>query len=145
MSCAACGIAEDDDIELKTCTACKSVRYCSVTCQKEHRSKHKRACKKRAAELRDEILFKQPESSHLGDCPICFLPLPIDNDKSNMMACCSKTICNGCDYANKIRVLEGQLQQKYPRERLQPTCPFCRHPAPNSEEGIKKNFMKRVD
>jgi len=26
---------------------------------------------KRAAELRDEILFKQPESSHRGDCPIC--------------------------------------------------------------------------
>jgi hypothetical protein len=70
MCCAACGIAGEDDIQLKTCTACKSVRYCSVKCQKEHRSQHKRECKKRAAELRDEILFKQRESSHKGDCPI---------------------------------------------------------------------------
>ena len=34
--------------------------------------------RKRAAVLRDELLFKQPESSHLGDCPICCLPLPLD-------------------------------------------------------------------
>eukprot|EP00984_Skeletonema_dohrnii_P028597 scaffold18652_cov83-Skeletonema_dohrnii-CCMP3373.AAC.1 len=71
MCCACCGIAEGDDIKLKTCTACKSARYCSVKCQKDHRPKHKGACKKRAAELRDELLFKQPESSHFGDCPIC--------------------------------------------------------------------------
>eukprot|EP00985_Skeletonema_marinoi_P026872 scaffold21234_cov73-Skeletonema_marinoi.AAC.1 len=64
MCCASCGTAEVDDIKLKTCTACKSVRYCSIKCQKEHRSQHKRACKKRAAELHDEILFKQPENAH---------------------------------------------------------------------------------
>eukprot|EP00984_Skeletonema_dohrnii_P005111 scaffold1799_cov134-Skeletonema_dohrnii-CCMP3373.AAC.1 len=64
MCCASCGTAQADDIQLKTCTACKSVRYCSVKCQKEHRPQHKRACKKRAAELRDELLFRQPESSH---------------------------------------------------------------------------------
>eukprot|EP00985_Skeletonema_marinoi_P030096 scaffold30504_cov80-Skeletonema_marinoi.AAC.1 len=75
MCCASCGIGQVDDIKLKKCTACYLVRYCSVKCQKEHRPQHKRACKKRAAELRDEILFKQPESSDLGDCPICFLPL----------------------------------------------------------------------
>eukprot|EP00984_Skeletonema_dohrnii_P024979 scaffold14127_cov67-Skeletonema_dohrnii-CCMP3373.AAC.1 len=69
--CASCGVAEADDMKLKKCTACKSARYCSIKCQKEHRPKHKRDCKKRAAELRDEILFKQPECSHFGDCPIC--------------------------------------------------------------------------
>mmetsp|Transcript_8934 Transcript_8934/g.15178 ORF Transcript_8934/g.15178 Transcript_8934/m.15178 type:complete len:93 (-) Transcript_8934:217-495(-) len=67
MYCAACGIAGADDIKLKKCTACKSVRYCGVKCQKEHRPKHKKECKNRAAELRDEILFKQPESRDLGD------------------------------------------------------------------------------
>ncbi|KAK1739981.1 hypothetical protein QTG54_008931 [Skeletonema marinoi] len=132
MYCAACGTAEVDDVKLKKCTACHS---------RDHRPKHKRACKKRAAELRDEILFKQPVSSHSGDCPICCLPLSIDHTKSSIMACCSKFICNGCDYANKIRELEGKLQQKCPRERLQPTCPFCRHPAPNSEEE-KKEFYE---
>jgi hypothetical protein len=64
--CASCGIAEVDGVKvkLKQC-ACKLVRYCSVACQKEHRSQHKNVCKKQVAELRDEILFKQPESSHL--------------------------------------------------------------------------------
>lgn len=63
--CASCGITGGDDINLKVCTACRLVKYCSVDCQKNHRSQHKRACKQKVTELRDEILFKQPENSHL--------------------------------------------------------------------------------
>ena len=77
MFCAFCGTAGGDEIKLKRCNACYLVRYCSVKCQKDHWPKHKKECKKRAAELRDEILFKQPESTHLGDCPICCLPVPL--------------------------------------------------------------------
>ncbi|KAK1734131.1 hypothetical protein QTG54_015134 [Skeletonema marinoi] len=71
-------MSEDNADALKNCTACYLVKYCSVQCQKEHRKQHKRDCKKRAAEIRDELLFKQPESTHLGDCPICMIPLPLD-------------------------------------------------------------------
>ncbi len=54
MRCASCGITDEGDgVELKKCTACKLVRYCGVECQRKHRPEHKRACKKRAAELRD--------------------------------------------------------------------------------------------
>ena len=126
MCCAGCGKAEVDDIKLRTCTACKSVRYCGVKCQREHRSKHKGDCQKRVAELHDEILFKQPESSHLGDCPICCLPLSLDPEKSGLYSCCSKTVCSGCDYANQKRELEGKMDHK---------CPFCRHQALESKEG----------
>ena len=136
MCCAACGVAENENIKLKKCNACKSVRYCGVQCQKDHRPQHKRACKKRVAELRDEILFKQPESTHLGDCPICCLPLPIDDDKYIMMACCSKMICNGCNYANRMRELEGKIQQK---------CPFCRHPRAKSQKEAERDLMKRAE
>ena len=135
MCCASCGTAELDDMKLKTCTACKSVRYCSVKCQKNHRPQHKRACKKRAAELRDELLFKQPESSHLGDCPICMIPLPLDQIKSTMMTCCSKVICDGCCYANVIRELQAKLE---------PKCPFCRKVLPSDKE-IEENYMKRIE
>eukprot|EP00984_Skeletonema_dohrnii_P027445 scaffold16982_cov91-Skeletonema_dohrnii-CCMP3373.AAC.5 len=135
MCCASCGTAEVDDVKLKTCSACKSVRYCSVTCQKEHRPQHKRACKKKAGELHDEILFKQPESSYEGDCPLCCLPISLDKTKSTLMSCCSKIICEGCEYSYGMRIFE---------ESLEPTCPFCRHPAPNSEEEEIKNIMKRV-
>jgi|SaaInl74LU_5_DNA_1037368.scaffolds.fasta_scaffold16352_1 TPR repeat protein len=136
MCCAACSTAGVDGIKLKKCNACYLVRYCGVKCQKEHRPQHKRECKKRVAELRDEILFKQPDSTHLGDCPICFLPLPIDENKSTMMVCCSKFICNGCDYANQVREREGKRQHK---------CAFCRHPAPKSKEESVRNLMKRVE
>ena len=89
--CANCGATAGDDIKLRNCAACHLVSYCSVKCQREHRPKHKRACKKRAAEIRDEHLFKQPEGSYLGDCPICFLPMSLDVDiYSNLMTCCGK-------------------------------------------------------
>ena len=134
--CASCGVAEGDDIKLKKCTACHLVRYCGVKCQREHRPQHKRACKKRAAELRDEILFKQLESSHMGDCPICCLPLSLDAEKSTMMACCSNMICKGCGYTNGIREIRESLDQR---------CPFCRHRMPKTHDEAVKDFMKRVE
>ncbi|KAK1747254.1 zf-MYND and TPR domain-containing protein [Skeletonema marinoi] len=136
MCCAACGAAEADHIKLKKCNACYLVKYCSVKCQKEHRPKHKRECKKRAAELRDELLFKQPESCHLGDCPICCLPLSVDESNSTMMSCCSKAICDGCDYADQMRETGGKRQSK---------CPFCRHPTPKSQEEAERIQKKRIE
>ena len=133
--CASCGIAANDDVKLKNCTACHLVKYCGVKCQREHRPQHKRACKKRAAELHDEILFKQPESTHLGDCPICCLPLPLDGKASSLMACCSQQICKGCGYSNAMREIKENVVER---------CPFCRHPTPKTQEEAVKDFMRRV-
>jgi hypothetical protein len=72
MLCASCRIAEVDDIKLKQCPNCDLVRYCSDNCLQGNLSQHDAQCKERAAELRDQILFRQPESTHLGDCSICF-------------------------------------------------------------------------
>ncbi len=74
------------DVKLKKC-ACKLVKYCSVECQKNHRPQHKKACKKQAAELRDELLLTQPDGTHLGECQICYLPLPIDVKKWTIYSC----------------------------------------------------------
>eukprot|EP00985_Skeletonema_marinoi_P025036 scaffold17964_cov127-Skeletonema_marinoi.AAC.7 len=136
MFCAACGIAGVDAIKLKKCTACYLVRYCSIKCQRDHRPQHKKECKKRAAELRDEILFRQPESTHLGDCPICCLPLPLGRENCTIMECCSNTVCDGCYGANMIREQEQKLKH---------TCPFCRNPAPESSEDVEKNLIKRME
>ena len=135
MRCASCGITEGDNIKLKKCNACYLVRYCGVKCQKEHRPEHKKACKKRAAELHDEILFKQPEGTDLGDCPICLLPLPVDSAYT-IMSCCSKNICKGCTLANTMREYQESLEYK---------CPFCRKPAPTSEAASRANVMKRIE
>ena len=133
--CASCGKSEVDDVKLKPCDGCDLVRYCSDACREDHRPDHEVKCKERGAELRDEILFKQPESSHMGDCPICCLPLPMEYEKSTLYSCCSKTVCDGCNYANGLR----QLQ-----ERRQQTCPFCRKSATETREEADKNLMKRI-
>ena len=64
--CASCGTTGNDDVKLKDCSACHLMKYCSVKCQKDHRPQHKKECKKRAAELHDELLFKQPENTHIS-------------------------------------------------------------------------------
>ena len=132
--CASCGIAELDEVQLKPCNCCDLVKYCSDACQEDHRPEHETKCKKRAAELRDEILFRQPETIHKGDCPICMIPLPLDGNKS-FYSCCSKTVCDACQLANTTR-------QK--RENQPQTCPFCRHPAPKTREDAEKMMMKRI-
>eukprot|EP00984_Skeletonema_dohrnii_P005372 scaffold1890_cov86-Skeletonema_dohrnii-CCMP3373.AAC.4 len=135
--CASCGIAEVDDIKLTTCDdSCKLVRYCSVACQRDHRPLHEAVCKKRVAELRDYLLFRQPKISYFGACPICFLPLALDGSKRMMMSCCSKVICDGCWYANKIREQNASLEQR---------CPFCRHPVPATMAEADANVMKRAE
>jgi hypothetical protein len=136
MCCASCGRAEVDDIKLMDCDdGCDLVKYCSDECQDNHRSKHKEECRKRKAELRDRDLFTMPDESCYGECPICCLPLPLDSSKSTFMSCCSKMICNGCNYANKMREIEEGLQQR---------CAFCREPAPETNEEANKRCMKRI-
>ncbi len=132
--CASCGEAEVDDVKLKKC-ACNLVKYCSVDCQKNHRPLHKKACKKRLAEKRVDLLLTQPDSSHLGECPLCCLPLSLKMAESTLYACCSKIICHGCVYANKKRELEQGLDHK---------CPFCREPDAKTREEEEQRSMKRV-
>lgn len=135
--CASCGIAAGANVNLRKCTACKLVKYCGVTCQKAHRSKHKKACKKRAAELHDEILFAEPDGTHEGDCPICLVPHSLDLSKYRMMPCCSKTICQGCYFFNmKREAEEGKRQHQ---------CPYCRQAIPETEEEIQKMRKRRVE
>jgi TPR repeat protein len=133
--CANCGKAAVDNVKLKKCGGCELVKYCSVECQKIHRPKHKKECKKRAAEIRYDKLFRQPAGSHMGECAICCLPMPLDPQKSMLMDCCSKLICLGCNFANRLREREQGLEIK---------CAFCREPLPELQEEADQNFMNRV-
>ena len=59
--CANCGKQGSDTVKLKSCTACRLVKYCGVECQRAHRKQHKKACKQHAAKLEDELLLAAPE------------------------------------------------------------------------------------
>jgi len=129
--CANCGKGEDSDNSLKFCTACKLVKYCSRDCQIAHRPQHKKACKKRVAELHDEKLFADP--SPREECPICLQPHPHDADKSVFKSCCGKIICLGCIYA-----MHMSEKGKY-------LCPFCRTPKASSGEEEDKRVKKLAE
>src|SRR5210317_592689 len=100
--CAACG---KEGGNLNTCNKCNRVKYCNAACKKKHKSKHKKACERRVAELHDEALFKDHPQNE--ECPICMLPLPLDRRESVFNSCCGKTICYGCAY----EILVGDVRK----------------------------------
>ena len=135
--CANCGKAEEESDKLKLCTACKLVKYCSRDCQIAHRPQHKKECRKRAAELHDIELFKQPPNPY-GDCPICFLRMPSLSSGSIFNSCCGKVICSGCSNAPVYDDQGNEVDNK--------KCAFCRTPWPdNNIEELKKRRRKRVE
>ena len=131
-TCANCGKGEESSGHLKACTACKLVNYCNRDCQIAHRPQHKKLCKKRAAELYDETLFKEPTRD---ECPICMLLLPLYDTHAGttFRSCCGKHICNGCEFTMEESGA-GDL------------CPFCKSPPSKSnEEEVEriKKLMKK--
>jgi TPR repeat protein len=159
--CAECG--KEGGVSLKVCKLCMQVKYCDATCQKNHWPTHKAACKQRAAELRDEALFKHPPAKE--DCPICFLPMPVrliccvslppatilsvpiydlaiandgleDKETEIHYPCCGKSICAGCKHS---------FNQTGNADK----CPFCNTDRSSitvegAEETVEK-LMKRVE
>jgi len=132
--CANCGKGEENSDSLKACTACRLVKYCNRDCQIAHRPQHKKECKKRAAELHDEKLFKQPPPKE--DCPICMIRLPVLDTGRRYMSCCGKVICSGCKHA-PVYDNEGN--------EVADTCPFCRTPNPGTNEEVIKRLDKRME
>ena len=133
--CANCGKGEESANSLKACTACKMVKYCNRECQIAHRPQHKKECKKRAKELHDEELFKQPPPQ-FEDCPICFLRMPELDTGKRFQTCCGKMICSGCIHAPVYDDQGNEVDNQ--------KCPFCRTPNPTNEEGIER-INKRAD
>ena len=126
--CACCG---KEGSGMNACNKCQMVKYCNASCKKKHRSKHKKKCERRVAELFDIELFKQPPKKE--DCPICMLPLPWLDTGSKYKSCCGKVICSGCIHAVRLR------------SNMVSLCPFCRAPAPTSKKEILKQTKKRIE
>ena len=130
-TCANCGKEGANNI----CNKCKMVTYCNAACKKKHKTKHKKACERRVAELRDIELFKQLPPR--DDCPICFLRLPYLGSGRRYKSCCGKVICSGCIYAPVYDDQGNAMDNEI--------CPFCRIPTPETDEEIIKGLQKRVD
>ena len=132
-ACANCG---KEGINLNICNKCKDAKYCNAACKKKHRSKHKKQCERRVAEMHDEALFKEPPPQ-CRDCPICFLSLPSMNSGRRYMACCGKTICSGCCHADVYDNLGNIIADK--------KCPFCRVSFAVSDAENIRRLMQRME
>ena len=130
-SCANCGKGEENSGDLKVCAACKMVKYCNRECQLAHHPEHKQECKKRAAELHDVKLFKQPPQR--DECPICFLPPPPVPGGMRNSVCCGQSICGGCVY------------QFLTTSGLKMLCAYCRSPLGKSLEEMAEYRKKRME
>ena len=79
------------------------------------------------------LMKKGSKRSEEDDCPLCQLPMPLDEGQTSQTTfktCCMKLVCNGCILAAKKRGMKD--------------CPFCRAPTPD-ESQILFNIKKRVD
>ena len=131
-NCAACG---KEGGNLNTCNKCKMVTYCNAACKKKHRSKHKKACERRVAELHVyEELFK--EHPPRDDCPICFLPLPFGERQATFSPCCGKVICTGC--------IVAMDEEARGRGKVD-ICAFCRVTYPRSAAENIKRMQKLME
>ena len=157
--CAECGEEEAGGaVSLKTCKSCMQAKYCNTECQHKHWPKHKKECKQRVAEQRDEALFKDPPPKE--ECPICFLPMPkrliyclslppatissvpiydfaianeelATKDMEKYYPCCGKSICRGCVHSF---CMSGNDK-----------CPFCNSDCNKTDEEDVADLMKRVE
>jgi len=95
---------------------------------------HLDGCK--LGKISDEDLFKQPPHIE-GDCPICFLRLPIIPTGYKYKTCCGKMICSGCSYAPLYDNQGNKVDNK--------KCQFCRVPTPFTNEEIVNRVEKRAE
>ena len=86
----------------------------------------------------DELLFKVPSPSK-EDCPICLLPMPIDELKCIYAPCCGKFICHGCQYQT---IMVAATSKK--SSSLITKCAFCREPTIVSDKEFIAMCKKRM-
>jgi len=68
------------------------------------------------------------------DCAICFVPLSRTESDTIYQACCGKDLCKAC-----IR----QNEEKNAGKKIAFACPFCREPAPTSDEETLRQLQAR--
>ena len=75
--------------------------------------------------------------SEREECPICMIPLPIEDNEIRFMTCCGKSICIGCDYKQQM----SEIKNGVPKSEQK--CAFCCQPDPENHIKALKKLMKK--
>jgi len=77
------------------------------------------------------------------ECPVCFVPLPLEEGDSVYLVCCGKSVCLACTMENlrATKVINAKRKKKK-QPPLDHACPFCRT-IPN-KKNLKEQFKERI-
>ena len=96
--------------------------------------------KKLEEELKGADLFAPLPPTE--DCAICLVPLSRIESDTNYQACCGKDLCKACIIENK-ECIDRQNEEKNAGKKIAFACPFCREPAPTSDEETLRQLQAR--
>ena len=139
-ACANCGkkSSERHDVKLSNCAACYLAKYCSVDCQKTHRSEHKPACKLGAKEIKERSNFKamglsasaRKLRSEVIALKVTALPMPTRNREEKQAKVDQLRVLYKKVEAYEILLEDERLEaalrvheEKFPRPTVE--CPLC--------------------
>jgi len=78
------------------------------------------------------------------ECPICMIPLPIEEEENVFFPCCGKRLCTGCT----LRSINDIIKNGTPKLQalVEQKCAFCRLPSMrnnNYTKPLKKQMKKK--
>ena len=89
------------------------------------------------AETADIDLFAPIIIVERDECPICMIPLHINETETVFMSCCGKQICGGCIFTHKMT----DFMNGVPIHEMK--CAFCCQPTPTKVIKCLKKLMKK--
>jgi hypothetical protein len=97
-----------------------------------------------ASHLEDEELWKPHPPTE--ECPVCLVPLPLEENKQTYWVCCGKTICAACSM--ETMRAENVINAKRAKKKLPPIdedcCSFCRT-VPNLTKSEYEERIRKGD
>jgi len=87
-----------------------------------------------------EIDLENYELPPRDDCPLCMLPMPIDNRKIEYMICCGKQLCRACSLDHATNSIQRGIDVDNWAK-----CVFCRGDRVKGIDELKEAATKRGD
>ena len=79
------------------------------------------------------------------ECPICMVPVPLNNSKSMYWACCGKTLCNACcEEDHRALRVTNRKRDKKKLPPLEHSCAFCRRSLAKNNAELSVRYEERI-
>jgi len=80
------------------------------------------------------------------ECPVCLVPLPLQESRSTYWACCVKKLCRACvaETGRALNITNRKREQKE-LPPMDPSCSFCRTPVSRQNSEWLKMVEDQVD